>query len=99
MLNKPIQINLSAKLPVDIHKEGKWFISSCHILDVHSQGHTKKEAVKNLKEALSLFFVSCYDRGTLDNVLKECGFSSEFDKSQKTIIPKVSNIFFYSLNI
>jgi hypothetical protein len=43
---------------------------------VHSQGDTKKKAVENLRQALSLFFISCFERGTLDAVLKECGFEA-----------------------
>ncbi len=69
-----ISINLSAKLPVIIKKENDYFISCCPILDVLSQGDTEKIAKKNLVEAITLFFISCYERGTLDEVLKESGF-------------------------
>jgi len=45
-------------------------------LDVHTQGETEKEAKENLGEALSLFFISCFERGTLDAALKQCGFKA-----------------------
>ena len=35
-----------------------------------------EEAKKNIAEALFMFFRSCFERGTLDAVLKQCGFRS-----------------------
>ena len=52
-------------------KKGKWLISSCNLLDVHSQGHTREQAERNLKDALATFLLSCYERGTLEVVLRE----------------------------
>ncbi len=37
-------------------------------------GQTEKQAEKNLRESLCLFLTSCIERGTLEAVLKECGF-------------------------
>lgn len=62
------------KVPVKIKKKANVHISSCPVLDVYSQGNTEAEAKRNLAEALRLFLVSCLERGTLDAVLKECGF-------------------------
>jgi len=67
---------LSAKLPLKLIKRKRWVVASCPILDVHSQGETEEKARKNLTEALTLFFISCFERGTLDSVLKQCGFST-----------------------
>lgn len=67
-------MSLNLKLPFEISKKGKWVVASCPALDIFSQGDTEEEAKNNLSEALSLFFSSCIDRGTLDDVLKECGF-------------------------
>jgi len=67
-------IILTAHLPFKIKKRSKWFVSSCPILDIYSQGRTEQEAIKNLEEALSLFFISCLEIGTLDQILKNCGF-------------------------
>jgi predicted RNase H-like HicB family nuclease len=66
------------KLPVKITKRRKWFLASCTILDVHSQGETEGKARNNLREALSLFFISCFERGTLGAALKECGFKPTY---------------------
>lgn len=67
-------VGLEFRLPAKIRKKGKWFISSCPPLDVHSQGHTKEEARQNLIDALVFFFESCFERGTLETALREAGF-------------------------
>src|SRR5579859_4772124 len=70
-------------LPARIRKKGRWFISSCPPLDVHSQGGTRDEAQHNLIDALTTFFVSCYERGTLEDVLRESGFVPSKAKSRR----------------
>lgn len=69
-----MQVMFSINLPGMVKKSGGYYISSCPVLDVHSQGETQEKALKNLKEALRLFFASCFERGTLDEALKNCGF-------------------------
>jgi len=66
-------IQLRVTLPIKIIKKRKWFLASCPILDIYSQGETEKKARHNLKDALSLFFISCFERGTLNTVLKDSG--------------------------
>lgn len=39
-----------------IWKEGKYYVAQCLNVDVASFGKTKIEALKNLKEALELYF-------------------------------------------
>lgn len=41
-------------LPAIVWKEGKWFVAKALTLELASQGSTKKEALKNLQEALDL---------------------------------------------
>lgn len=69
-----VDVTFQVSLPYVVKKRGTWFISSCPVLDVSSQGRTGKEAQENLIEALQLFLVSCYERGTLSQVLRESGF-------------------------
>lgn len=69
-----MQVIFNVQLPAQVKKSGKWFMSSCPVLDVHSQGETEKKALDNLIEAVRLFLVSCFERGTLDEVLRDCGF-------------------------
>jgi predicted RNase H-like HicB family nuclease len=61
-------------IPAKIKKKKDCYVSSCDVLDIRTQGYTEKEARQNLVEAIKLFFISCYERGTLDEALKECGF-------------------------
>ncbi|MFP4195112.1 MAG: type II toxin-antitoxin system HicB family antitoxin [Desulfobacterales bacterium] len=68
------QIEMTVKLPVSIKKKDRWYIACCPILDVFSQGKTEGKARENLADALYLFLISCYERGVLDDVLKESGF-------------------------
>ena len=39
-----------------VWKEGKYFVSQCLNIDISSFGRTKKEALKNLSEAINLYF-------------------------------------------
>lgn len=55
-------------------REGDWYIAHCPPLDLSSQGRTIGEAKENLMEAAEFFFISCIERGTLDQALKELGF-------------------------
>src|SRR6185295_7869421 len=71
-----MQIGVDFRLPAKIRKKGKWYVSSCPSLDVHSQGHTKEEARQNLVDALVFFLESCFARGTLEAVLRDAGFVS-----------------------
>ncbi len=71
-----VQITFTAKLPIQITKKEKWFVASCPALDVACQGETEDAARKNIAEALFMFLRSCFERGTLDAVLKECGFEA-----------------------
>ncbi len=83
-----VQFNLS--VPVKTTKKKKWYLASCPILDVHSQGETEKKAKENLGEALSLFLISCFERGTLDAVLKNCGFKAAYPPPPATKRPPIT---------
>lgn len=39
-----------------VWKEGKYYVSQCLNVEVSSFGDTRLEAIKNLKEALELYF-------------------------------------------
>jgi predicted RNase H-like HicB family nuclease len=77
-----VQASMEFKLPAQVKKKGKWFISSCNLLDVHSQGNTREQAERNLQDALATFLLSCYERGTLEVVLREAGFVPGVGRSQ-----------------
>jgi len=47
---------MKRKFKAVVTREGKLFIAQCLELDVASQGSTEKAALKNLTEAIELFF-------------------------------------------
>jgi predicted RNase H-like HicB family nuclease len=57
-----------------LKREGNWYIAHCPPLDLTTQGRTITEAKQNLIEASELFLISCIERGTLDQAMKELGF-------------------------
>lgn len=67
-------VRFEVQVPVSIFRESDVYVSHCPIFDVCSQGDTEEEAKKNIIEAVSAFLISCYENGTLDEVMKESGF-------------------------
>lgn len=55
-MTKKIQTTTKSGLHALVWKEGNWFVSKCLEVEVASQGKTKKEALENIEEALSLYF-------------------------------------------
>jgi len=47
---------MKRQFTASISKEAEWYIAQCLEVDVASQGESKQEALKNLKEALELHF-------------------------------------------
>ena len=85
MGQRNISVRFSIHLPAVIEKKKKWYIARCPVLDVYSQGETEEQAKKNLSEALAMFLISCHERGTLDAVLKDCGFAPDYSLAQETV--------------
>ena len=40
-------------LPILVTREGRWFVASCPILDIATQGKTEKEAKENMAELIN----------------------------------------------
>ena len=68
------RIRFDPTVPAEVREDADHFVSFCPALDVYSQGPSEDAALDNLAEALQLFVESCLARGTLDRVLKDCGF-------------------------
>ena len=68
------KVEFSVKLPIKIKKKNGVCVLHCPVLDLYAQGNNESEAKKNMGETIKLFLISCYERGTLGAVLKECGF-------------------------
>jgi predicted RNase H-like HicB family nuclease len=58
-----------------LKKENGWYIAHCPPLDITTQGRTEAEAKRNLAEASELFVVSCFERGTFEQALRELGWT------------------------
>ncbi len=43
-------------LPVVIAKEGSWFVASCPILDIATQGKTEEEAKEMMEDLVNEYF-------------------------------------------
>lgn len=64
-------------MPVEVHfkPSGKYWLALCPSLGLTTQGENFERAEENLREMLWLFFESCLNRGVLEQVLNEAGFS------------------------
>ena len=79
------QMTFKMNVPIKIIKRKKWFLASCPVLDIHSQGETEGKAKKNLGEALFIFFTTSLEMGTFEEVLKGCGFKPVMTFPKKTV--------------
>jgi predicted RNase H-like HicB family nuclease len=69
-----VMVQAEFKLFGVMKREGDWYVAHCPPLDITTQGRTIPEAKRNLIEASELFIISCLERGTLDQAMKELGF-------------------------
>jgi len=76
-VKKKVKVEFTVNVPISFKwdEEVEAYTACCPPLDVWSQGDTKKEAEHNIKEAVSLFLISCLERGTIGQVLKESGWT------------------------
>jgi len=76
------KVRIEGNLPVIYFREGDAIIAYSPALDLSSYGASLDEAKKNFNEVLDLFFEDLIQRGTLEDVLEECGWK----KVQKPVI-------------
>ncbi len=81
------QVRFNVELQIAVKKKANVYVSYCPVLDIYSQGTTLKEAERNISEAIKLFIDTCFEMGTLDAVLKACGFKAT-SKPSKISKPK-----------
>jgi len=67
---KQLQFNL----PVEVFKEGDYFIARTPTLDLAVQGNSEAEVRTRFVDAVVIFFEELVDLKTLDEVLKELGW-------------------------
>ena len=47
---------ITIPLPVVLSREGKWFVASCPILDIATQGRNEKEVKENVEDLIEDYF-------------------------------------------
>jgi predicted RNase H-like HicB family nuclease len=85
------QLSMILNLEALIRRKGKWHIARCDVFDVVTQGETAAKALANLKDAMREFLLSCFERGTIDEVLKDAGLmpvAENFPSAAKNIARK-----------
>ena len=63
----------------EVFQEGDQYIGLCTELNVSSFGDTAEGANESLQEAVEAFLEGCELLGTLDDVLRESGYTQEGD--------------------
>ncbi len=74
---------LPVTLNVVFFKEGKDHVAFCPSLNLSTCADTLEHCKKSFSEAVSLFFEELSEMGTLEEVLKDCGWK----KVNKTMKP------------
>ncbi len=49
-------MKMTIPFPIVIAKEGKWFVASCPVLGIATQGRTEKEVKENMKDLIKDYF-------------------------------------------
>ena len=62
-------------LEVDLYKQGDYVVSYCPSLELSSFGLTEKEAKEGFEGALHSFIEDTHNKGTLERVLLDLGWS------------------------
>jgi len=75
---------MKLEITAELFREGTAIVAHAPALDVSSCGKTDEEAIRALMEAIRLFVVTSLERGTLDRILRECGFVLQ---GEKWIVP------------
>ena len=69
---------ITAKLPLEIFKEGRYYVAYCPALDLSTSALTLQEAKVMFHEALDLFFEEILrKKGSLEQVLLQCGWEKK----------------------
>ena len=79
---------IKAKLGVIFFREGKKFIAYSPAVDLSSCGNTFTQAKKRFAEALNVFFEETIKMGTLEDVLRDCGWQKA-SYPQKHWVPPI----------
>ncbi len=65
------QLRVKLDVAINVSQDADWWLASCPMLDIVSQGATKKDALRNLREQVSLLFEFAAQKGRLVAMLKK----------------------------
>ena len=82
------QYPIEGRLPIMIFREGKSFVSYAPNLDLSSCGDTQEEAKRNLGDAIAILIEECLKDGTLEDVLRSCGWREKRKPSRQWLPPE-----------
>ena len=89
-------MKLLIKLPVSIFKEGKKFVAYTPALDLSTSGKNYDEVKKRFDEAVAIFFEYTGKKGTLNDVLRDLGWSKIKNQWAPPAIISQSSDFYYT---
>ena len=82
------QVKITVKVLTTIEEYEGQFLARCPILNVVTQGKTKEQARKHLKEEIFFLFKVCLESGTLEEVLNKRMNGKQFPPDQFVLIEK-----------
>jgi predicted RNase H-like HicB family nuclease len=67
-------VQITVNLRAVLRRDGRKWVAGCSKLNVWTQGSSRADAERSLREAVELWVEDCLARGTLDQALREVGF-------------------------
>lgn len=80
-------IEIKVTVPVEIYWDEEVYVARCPSFKISSQGDTVEEARNNIEEAISILIEDCIESGTLEEVLKDCGWKPASASSKSLAAP------------
>ena len=81
----------NVKLPVFIFKEGSRYIAWTPALNISTSGDSSQEVKRRFEEIVEAFFEEIIDMGTIEDVLKECGWKKAIKPKKRWIPPAIDH--------
>ncbi|MCK4387008.1 MAG: type II toxin-antitoxin system HicB family antitoxin [Candidatus Pacebacteria bacterium] len=69
------KLKMTVSLPVSIFKEGKNYVAFTPVLDLSTSASTYEKAKQRFNEAVAIFLEETIKQGTLEENLKNLGWS------------------------
>src|SRR5262249_8949691 len=80
-------VRIHGQLALQISREDDCFVVYCPDLELSSHVDSPEEAKKHFQEVLDIFFDDLVERGTLNEVLEECGWVCVENDNTPTWVP------------